>query len=473
MRSLFVALALLRCTASAQSVLTLQQVLDSVNKAYPPLLAAFQEKELAEADMLLALSRFDTAFRARLDTNHFGFYNDDRVDFGLDQPLQFQGMSLFTGWRRGIGNFADYDGKLETRSLGEFRAGGRLPLARDRSIDGRRADLTKAGLGRQAAALSIDQQKIVVLQAATRRYWDWVAAGQRFRVAQSLLDLATRRNDILKEGVRLGQLPAIEVTENERAILQRRSQVVETERGLQLTSIDLSLFYRDPAGQPLLAQASQLPPAFPDITAMTEDRVQEDIDTALRRRPEIQRLIVQREQTSVDSRLARNQLLPNIDVLFGFTAEGGAGPVKRGPQEIRGTLLFDLPFQRRAAEGRLRNANARISQLDLRTRFTRDQVTAEVQDAISAVQAAFRRAKLLTEEVTVARQLEDMERSRFELGDSNQFFVNLREQATFDASVREVSAYSDYFRAYALYELAIAEALAPPGSPQPTPQKKP
>jgi hypothetical protein len=31
--------------------------------------------------------------------------------------------------------------------------------------------------------------------------------------------------------------------------------------------------------------------------------------------------------------------------------------------------------------------------------------------------------------------------------------------------VREVSAQADYFRAYALYELAIAEALAPSRRP--------
>jgi outer membrane protein, heavy metal efflux system len=458
-------LTLAASAASAQGVLTLQEVLDSVNRSYPPLLAVLQDAQIAEGDMVSALGRFDTAFRARLDTDQLGFYDNRRLDVGVDQPLQFQGMNVFTGWRRGLGNFADYDGKLQTRDYGEFRAGARLPLFRDREIDNRRADLRKADLNREVAKLGIDQQKIVILQAATRRYWDWVAAGQRFRIAQSLLDLATRRNDILKEGVRLGQLPAIEVTENERAILQRRSQVVEGERGLQQAAIDLSLFYRDGGGQPQLAQETQLPPAFPELTAMVEDRVREDIETALRRRPEIQRFIVQRQQTGVDAQLAKNQLLPNVDVLMGFTAEGGPGNVKRGPQELKAAVVFDLPFQRRAAKGREIVAEARISQIDQRTRFTRDQVTAEVQDAISAVQAAYRRAKILSEEVRVARQLEDMERSRFDLGDSNQFFVNLREQASFDANVREVSAYADYFRAYALYELAIAEALAPTRRP--------
>ena len=108
---------------------------------------------------------------------------------------------------------------------------------------------------------------------------------------------------------------------------------------------------------------------------------------------------------------------------------------------------------------------ARINQLNQREQFTREQVVAEVQDAISAVQTSYRRARLISEEVTVARQLEDAERSRFELGDGTLFLVNLREQSTFDAAVREVSAQADFFRATAVYELAIAEALAPTKQP--------
>lgn len=445
--------------------LKLEDVLESVNRAYPPLLAAIQEREIAEGDLLTALGRFDLNLRVRVDADEFGFYDNERFDIGLDQATQRSGASFFTGWRRGEGNFATYDGKLETRNLGEFRAGMRLPLMRDRAIDSRRTDVRKAELGRGAASLSIDQQKIVILQLAARRYWEWVASGRRYRVAQSLLELATTRDSILREGVRLGQLPQIEVVDNERAILQRRSQMIEAERGLQQTTIDLSLFYRDQNGNPRMAQVSQLPGPFPELTAMTGDRLKEDIETALRRRPEIERFIVQRRQTQLDADLARNQRLPGVDVLMSFTQEGGSGAVKRGPSELRASVVFDLPLQRRSAEGKLRAAEAKLNQFDQRERFARDQITAEVQDAVSAVQAAYRRARVIAEEVAVARQLQELERSRFDLGDSNLFLVNLREQAAFDAAVREVSAQADYFRAYALYELAIAEALAPSRRP--------
>ncbi|MFN7938608.1 MAG: TolC family protein [Bryobacteraceae bacterium] len=451
-------LMLFAALAEAQ-VLTLQEVLDSVQKSYPPLLAALQEKQAAEGDMLSAMSRFDTTFRARFDSDQIGYYDNERIDIGFEQATQKWGTTYYGGWRLGEGSFAPYDGKLDTRSYGEFRAGMKMPLLRDRAIDSKRADLRKADLNRRLAALSIDQQKLVILQTATRRYWEWVAAGRRYAVAEQLLDLAMKRNEILKESVRLGQTPAIEVAENERAILQRRSQLVEGERALQLATIDLSLFYRTDDGRPQMAAATRLPAGFPEQAALTEAQITDDIETALRRRPEVERLIVQRRQTQVDAELGRNQKLPNVDVLLSFTRENGTGMVRRGPTELKGSLIFELPLQRRAAEGRIVNAEARLNQIEQRQQFTRDQITAEVQDAISAVQTSFRRAKLIAEEVQVARTLEDAERTKFDLGDSTLFLVNLREQATFDAAVREVSAQADYFRAQALYELAIAEAL--------------
>lgn len=444
-------------------VLRLEDVLESVKRSYPPLLAVIQDLDIAEGDIMAALGRFDLAFRFRSDVDSLGFYSNDRYDIGVEQPTQLWGASFTGGWRLGEGSFASYDGKLETRNRGEWRAGMRLPLFRDRAIDSRRADLRKTQLGRQIASLSIDQQKLVIVQSATRRYWEWLASGRRLTVAQALLDTALQRDGILKEGVKLGQLPAIEVTENERAILQRRSQIVEAERGLEQASIELSLFYRDASGDPVLAAADRLPPAFPDMRALTPDKLDEDIALALKSRPEITRLGVQRDQTKVDAALARNQRLPGIDIVSGFTYDAGDSlTVKRGPQELKTALVFDLPFQRRNATGRLKAAEARIAQIDLREKFQRDQVVAEVRDAVSAVEAAYRRGQLLRDEVRVARQLEEMERARFDLGDSTLFLVNLREQATFDAQVREVVAQADYFRAYALYDLAIAEALRRP-----------
>jgi len=446
--------------APAAPALKLEDVLASTAKHYPPLLAAIQDRVIADADVTSAEGRFDLTLRAKYDADYFSYYDNSKYDAGIEQPLSFQGMSFFSGWRLGRGEFASYDGKLQTDSLGEYRGGMRLPLLQNRAIDSRRAELSKALIGRRIADLGIDQQKLLIVQLATRRYWDWVAAGQRFRAAEAVLKVAETRDQQLRDAVKLGSIPAIEVTDNQRAILTRRVQVVEAERALQLAAIELSLFYRDDRGDTRLPDVSQLPPAFPTVREIDEQRLRDDIDLALKRRPEIQRFAAQRNQVEVDRRVARNQLLPNVDLVMGYTRETGDRLVRRGPDELSAALEFALPIQRRQAKGREMSAVARIEQFDQRERFARDQVTAEVRDAYSAVITAYRRAQALRQEVEVARQLEDAERVKFDLGDSTLFLVNLREQATFDTVLRELSALNEYYRAVALYEFATAEGMS-------------
>ena len=446
-------------------VLTLEALLESVNKNFPPLRAALLERPLAEAELLNQEGRFDLVLRPRLETQNFGYYQNERVEFAVEQPTTAWGSTLYSSYGISRGRYPDYDGKVVTNEAGQYRAGIRVPLARDRAIDNRRAELGKARIGLRLADLSIDQQRLSILQTATRRYWDWVAAGRRILIANTLLDVAIGRGAILQEAVRIGALPQFEQLDNQRIVLQRRNNAVEARRSLENSSIELSLFLRDSNGQPLLAEAENLLPGFPDPAAISEQQVLDDMSDALRQRPDVLRFIFQRNQVQLDKKLAENQRLPNIDLFAEYFREAGDGTIKRGPNDLRVGVIFDLPLQRRQATSRLRNAEARLGQIEQRETFQKDQVTAEVRDAASAVRAAFERSGVVSEELTVTRRVEDAERLRFELGDSTLFVLNQREQATAEAAIREANTLAEYFRAYATYELAIAKALIPGSKP--------
>jgi outer membrane protein TolC len=443
-------------TPLAAQTLRLEDVLGSVHRNYPPLLAALQDRPLAEADVLAAEGRFDLSLRGRLDSDSLGYYSNQRWEFGFEQPLAWNGMSVGAGYRISDGSFAPYDGKLDTRSLGEWRSGVRLPLLRDRSIDSRRAELAKARIGVRLANLSIEQQRLAITLAATQRYWNWVAAGRRLALAQAVLKIAEDRQVLLDTAVRAGQMPAIDAGDNRRAILQRQGQLVEAERSLQQAAIELSLFFRNEQGQPVIPLAERLPDGFPLAENIAEDQIDADILAALQRRPDLSRLAAQREASRVDVEIARNQRLPAVDVVTGFSSGHGSGPLQRGPQEFRAGLSFELPFQRRTATGRQRAAEVRIEQIRQRERFTADQIRAEVQDAASFAQTAFQRLRVAADEVLVSRQLEEAERTRFRLGDGTLFQLNLRELATVESALREIAAQADYQRALAAYRFSTA-----------------
>lgn len=445
--------------------LLLDNILESVNKYYPPLRAALLERPIADADLLTSQGRFDLSLKARAETQRLGFYENERFEILVEQPLQTWGSTVYSGYSISEGRYPDYDGKAVTNSAGQYRMGVRVPLARDRALDSRRADLQRTRIGLRLADLSIEQQRLTILQSATRRYWDWVAAGRRLAVARTIFDVAQGRDGVIRESVRIGALPQFEQIDNQRVVLLRQSAVVEARRVLENASIELSLFLRDATGQPQIASEDMLPAGFPDPSTLELKEVMEDMEAAQLRRPDVLRFIFQRNQIGVDRALAQNQRLPNIDFFGEFTRELGDGGVKRGPNDVRAGFIFDLPFQRRQATGRLQAAESRLKQLDQREAFQRDQVNADVRDAASAVRAAFERSQLLHEELKVTRTVEEAERMRYELGDSTLFVLNLREQATAEAALREATALADYFRAYAAYELAIAKALLPNARP--------
>lgn len=288
-----------------------------------------------------------------------------------------------------------------------------------------------------------------------------MAAGRRLIIANALLEVASGRENILKEAVRIGALPAFEQIDNQRIVLQRRNNVVEARRAVENATIELSLFLRDDTGKPALALAEAMPSGFPDPADLPESRILADLDAAFAQRPDLQRYSLLKQQTGIDRKLAENQNLPGIDLFTDYNRELGDGGVKRGPNDVRFGLLFDLPLQRRQAQSRVQAAEARLQQLDRREQFQREQITAEVRDTSSAVRAAFERSSLATEELAVTRQVEDAERLRFELGDSTLFFLNQREQSTAEAAVREANTLADYFRSIAIYELAIANSRTP------------
>ena len=441
----------------AASPLTLDEILESTRVHYPPLLAAMQAIEAAEGKLLRANGKFDTNLRFGAATDRLGFYENERFDVGIEQAIQWWGAKLYGGWRIGQGGFAPYNGLQDTRSGGEFSGGIKLPLLRDRAIDENRAKLRQSRIGVSLAELSFAEQTLLIRQLATWSYWEWVSAGRNLAIARSLLELALNRAEFLEESVDAGALPAIEITDNRRAILKRRSAVISTEQKLRKAAIYLSLYYRDAAGNPDVPEETRLPTQFPEPRLLEPGQEDEDIRLALTRRPDLQAVRAQANRVRVDETLSLNIMEPSLDFSLGVTAEAGTSlTVKRGPTDLKAGLVLGLPIQRRDGEGRFLEARAKLAALEQKARFVTDKIEAEVRDAAIALRASFQKAEILDEEVDVTRELESLERERFDLGDSNLFTVNLREAATADAELRLIEALADYHRARAIYELVIA-----------------
>ena len=110
------------CVCPAQTP-QLDDVLRSVEQNYPPLLAAFAERDIASANVMQAESRFDTQLGFDVGSAQFGKYPNQLLNFGATQNLAWQGASVYSGWSGGYGDFPSYKGSLDTRSAGDWSGG--------------------------------------------------------------------------------------------------------------------------------------------------------------------------------------------------------------------------------------------------------------------------------------------------------------------------------------------------------------
>lgn len=435
--------------------LTIRELIDVVNQKFPPLEIAKKEEQIAEADLRSSEGAFDIQWKTRFQYTPLSFYQNQRFDTLLEQPTTLWGATLFGGYRLGTGKFAIYDGKLETNPGGELRLGFNLPLLRDGPIDRRRANLQKSKWGVDVAKLQVSQQQLETLRNATHRYWDWVVSGQRVFVFRKLLKIAEERDAALAERVKQGDLPDFERRDNERAILQRRSLLISAERTFQQMAIELSLFFRGPAGEPILVGEERIPLelAEPQRTEVPEA----NFEKAMSRRPELARLLAAKAQNEIERDVAANSQMPKIDLQLQTVRSVRDGSITRDGTQLEAGVLVEIPLQANVAGGREDAAIITRSRLEVQERFLKDRIIADVRDAMSAVEASFLRYSVTQKEVELAKKMEQGERVRFFQGESNLLFVNLREQTTADAQIRELEAIGDYRKSIASLKAAIAE----------------
>jgi outer membrane protein TolC len=432
--------------------LTLQDVLRSVLLSYPLLQAVERERGIAAGKLTTAMGAFDTKVNMAGQSLAPGTYENYRSDFGVSQQFMTGGISAFGGFRTGFGDFPTYNLAQKTADAGEWRGGLNIPLARDREIDRARASRAQAALDVSLAEPMIERSRLDYMKSAARTYWNWMGSGERFGASERLVALAVDRDEQLEIKVDRGITAQIERVDNQQNIALRNGLVVQADRAVQQSALDLSLYHRDASGRPLVPTRVRMRPV-PQPVKPTLEVYERAIARAIAARPEFQRLALQRERLLVERKLAANQTLPGIDGQLtgnqdaGFGKSPLSGPNGLDRQVLQAAIVFQMPAQRRDARGKLQTLDSQLVQNDRQMRFAEDQVRFEVRDAFSMLERAyeFHRQALKREEL--ARLVALAEREQLRLGRSDILRVTLREQAQFDADLLEITARQEFWRA--------------------------
>ncbi len=442
---------------SQPPTISIQQVIASVHSTFPLLEAAYQERRIAAANQMAAWGSFDTKLKAASENGPVGFYETYRNSAGFSRPIH-EGGEFFGGYRVGRGEFQPWYLERQTNDGGEFKAGINIPLVRNREIDARRAELWRANYDLQRADPEIRFQLILFVRDGSLVYWNWVAAGRKYEIGRQALQLAQRRNAQLERKVEVGEIDPPVLQDNLRAIAKREAKLIDLRRKLQQAGIKLSLFYRTTDGVPLVPQETQLA-EFPQPVMVTDSQLEPAVAAALAVRPELATLDAMAGRVNVDLAEARNDMLPSVNAQLVGSQDVGAPTSKKrdkSPFELEAGLFVDVPIQRRKARGKSQAAQGKLIQLAAKRRFTEDKIKAEIQSVHAALMAAFQRLAKARESKRLAEYMANVERRKFDLGDSDLLSVVLREQSAIEAAEAEVDALLEYFSAKADYNAALA-----------------
>jgi len=422
---------------------TLEDVLASVQEHFPLIQA--QRAEIVGKDALLqaAQGAFDPVMEGAYKNRLSGYYDGSSVESFYRKRFASFGTEVFAGFRRSDGDFPNYENDLATTNDGETRIGISMSLWRNRDFDKYRYDTAAAQVDALSQRYRLQQEVINILQEAYVTYAQWLQAAWLLDDYTELMNIAIDRADAVNRSVESGDAAEILAVDNNLAVLQRRSLVVDAARLLDASAAKLSLFYRDADGRPL-RPVYQEGLVIPEEDLEDMSNIERLLDRVVELDPRIAMARLSREKKELDVRLAENSAKPEVDLRFYNSRDFGSGLTALQGAENTADIKFSIPLATNTARGKANAARAGISSINHRIRQYINESRADLEVAMVNLEATRDLEDIALQELDASRQLAEAEATRFEAGLSDFFQLNQREQVVAEAELKRWRAHFDH-----------------------------
>ena len=459
---------------SAESVrtapLTIEEVLARIELTHPLLRATGLERAQARAKILKSLGAWEPKFKNETEADRYltwnltnvsgvpntevAGYNDTMLKIG--HPWGFE---IFGGIRNGFGTHATLNGSggpiLRSPETGPVAfptdmqlfypqqmaiVGGAFNLLRGFMVNEAYAEFQQAELAGPQAEVKVAQKRQDLYLAGAIQYWDWQVAVKQADVVKRMLAVAEERYGMVEGRSKAGAVAPIDVVEAREEVQRRREAAIAAQRKVEYEQYKLALFLWE-NGQPVTPRPEWAPEFQGETPLPSEEDVAAFKVEATEDRPEVRDLYIEARLNNIELKLAKNNLLPKLQV-EGGPAVGGIYWI--GGFGYRVGTLFSMPLFNRAARGQVRHAEAEQERLAWKIAYAERQVSIDVDNWLSAMVRARDRVKAATDSLRYAKTLEEGERARFNMGATSVLFVNLRERNVVNTAYELYRAQADY-----------------------------
>jgi outer membrane protein TolC len=326
------------------------------------------------------------------------------------------------------------------------------PLARGFGPDVALAAEKRADLQLSEATIKTQLAAEEMIFGVVAGYWELAFLGYSVDVRNEAVALVEAQEKVTREQIRAGAAAGTEINSINFELATRREALLTAQLEFEKKSLEL----RRRIGLELSRRRVALRPAEAFEIGAEEWDVEEVLQRSRRANRRLLALGIQRKLAEVDLNVAKNGMLPQVDLsltggLIGngpnqdsaFTGIGSAN----GYELMAGLKVeFEISGAARAARDA---AAAKKSRVEVDRADQARILDAEVVGAVKAVTASAARVGLADKAIFVAEEAVKAERNNFITGRSDNFAVMQRQTQLIEARLRRGRAVADYHTAVA------------------------
>ena len=164
-----------------------------------------------------------------------------------------------------------------------------------------------------------------IVQQVQIQYWDLVSAIENYEVKRQSMELAMLQHELNKKRLKIGILAPLGVTESQTEVARREQEMIQSEVEIINNQNELKDLLAPGPGASIW-NLTLIPLDRPQAQEL-KITLEEAIDTALERRPELERYRLDRQKVDVERSYLENQGKPSVSLTAGVTSTGRAGQI--------------------------------------------------------------------------------------------------------------------------------------------------
>jgi len=395
--------------------------------------------ETAKEEVRLARGTLDPKLEAELFQKVFkGKTYYGYIDNGLKVPLWF-GTDLKFGYENNTGlnvNPTDY-----TPPGGLMYAGVHIPIGQGMIIDERRAAISQA----QAMQGLLEAEKVKMINklllTAAKNYWEWYFTYHKFLNVKKSFILAQDRQKAISERSKQGDLAPIDSVETLITLQEREILMKDVSTDLQNARLLLSNFLWTEDLKPLEIDTILVPEKNMLATIIDPSIISKLIENAPQTNPDILKLDFKIKQLSIDQKLYKDKLKPNLD----FTYKYLTSPKNNILNDLNTDYIQDnykvmlslsQPLFLRKERAKYQLSKIKVAQTKMELLNTNREVANAISNTFNEIKFLESALSLQKRMIENYKKLLEGEHSKFDNGESSIFMLNSRESKLIDGEIK-------------------------------------